>query len=229
MKKYFILILIVFLFIFTFNFASGHVNHYKKVKFLKYGVFLNNELIGTHIFNFKKEGDFFYVNTKGDFKVKKLGVVLMNYKTKSEEIYKNGQLVKFNSKTNQNEKEKFAQVILNEKNKLYINGSSHKGETESSSLVGSWWNHEIVKNSKQISPISGRIINQKVRFLGKKNILINGKEYNALHFHFLSDDNNSAEKKKLNIHVWYDSETLLWVKARYDKLGKWEYRLVEIK
>ena len=225
MKKYSVLILVVFLF--TFNFASGHVFHYKKVKFLKYGLFLNNELIGSHIFNFKQDEDFFYVKSKGDFKIDKFGVVLMDYKTESEEVYKNGQLVKFNSKTNQNEKEKFAKVILNEKNKLYIDGSSYKGETENTSLVGSWWNHEIVKNSKQISPISGRIINQKVRFLGKQNILINEKKYNALQFHFLSDDNKPANKKKLNIHVWYDSETLLWIKATYNKLGKWEYRLIE--
>ena len=225
MKKYSALILVVFLF--TFNFASGHVLHYKKVKFLKYGLFLNNELIGSHIFNFKQDGDYFYVKSKGDFKIDKLGVVLMDYKTESEEVYKNGQLVKFSSKTNQNKKEKFAKIILNEKNKLYIDGSSHKGEIENTSLVGSWWNHEIVKNSKQISPISGRIINQKVRFLGKQNVLINEKKYSALHFHFLSDDNKPAKKKKLNIHVWYDSETLLWIKATYNKLGKWEYRLIE--
>ena len=116
---------------------------------------------------------------------------------------------------------------MKEKNKLYVDGSSYKGETENTSMIGSWWNHEIVKNSKQISPISGRIIKQKVKFLGKKIISINGKNYNALHFHFLSDDSKPAKKKKLNMHVWYDSKTLLWIKASYDKLGKWEYRLIE--
>ena len=138
-------------------------------------------------------------------------------------------LIKYSSKTFQNDKEKFAKVILKEKNKLYVEGSSYKGETESTSMIGSWWNHEIVKNSKQISPISGRIIKQKVKFLGKKNISINNKNYNALHFHFLSDDNKPANKKKLNMHVWYDSETLLWIKASYDKIGKWEYRLTEVR
>ena len=60
------------------------MSHYKKVKFLKYGLFLNNKLIGNHVFNFKQE-DLFYVNSKGNFKVDKLGVVLMDYKTESEE------------------------------------------------------------------------------------------------------------------------------------------------
>ena len=199
MKKYSILVFIILFF--TINLASSHVSHYKKVKFLKYGLFFNNKLIGNHIFNFKEEGNLFYVNSKGNFKVDKLGVVLMDYKTESEEVYKNGQLIKYSSKTFQNDKEKFAKVILKEKNKLYVEGSSYKGETESTSMIGSWWNHEIVKNSKQISPISGRIIKQKVKFLGKENISVNNKNYNALHFHFLSDDNKPANKKKLNMHL----------------------------
>ena len=227
MKKYFFLFFIILLF--NTKFASSHVSHYKEVKFLKYGLFFNNKLIGNHVFNFKQEGDLFYVNSKGNFKIDKLGVVLMDYKTESEEVYKNDQLIKYSSKTLQNNKEKFAKVILNKKNKLYVEGSSYKGETENTSMIGSWWNHEIVKISKQISPISGRINRQKVKFLGKKNISINGKNYNALHFHFLSDDGKPPKKKKLNMHVWYDSKKLLWIKASYDKLGRWEYRLMEVR
>ena len=103
-----------------------------------------------------------------------------------------------------------------------------KGETDKSALIGSWWNHEIIKISKQISPISGRVNNQKVKER-KENILINGTEFNALHFHFLSDDQKSDDKKKLNIQVWYDSKTLLWIKAKYNKFGEWEYRLSEVR
>ena len=73
---------------------------------------MNDKLIGKHIFNFKQEGNLFYVKTKGDFKVNKLGVVLMDYNTESEEVYKNDQLIKYNSKTSQNDKNKFAKIIL---------------------------------------------------------------------------------------------------------------------
>ena len=48
-----------------------------------------------HVFNFKQEGDLLYVNSKGNFKIDKLGVVLMDYKTESEEVYKNDQLIKY--------------------------------------------------------------------------------------------------------------------------------------
>ncbi len=226
MKKYIILVF-VFLFI-SSSHAPSHVDHYKKIKSLKYGLYLNNKLIGNHFFTFKNEKGLFYVLSKGSFKVDKLGVVLMNYKTESEEVYKKGILIKYTSKTQQNDKIKFANVSLKNKNTFNVNGSSFKGDAASSAIIGSWWNHEIVKNSKQISPISGRIIDQKVKYLGKKNISINNIHYDALHFHFLSNDNKPNNKKKLNINVWYDSKTLLWIKSSYEKLGRWEYRLIEV-
>ena len=33
------------------------------------------------------------------------------------------------------------------------------------------------------------------------------------------------KEKKINIKIWYDVETLIWLKASYEKLGKWEYRI----
>ena len=46
------------------------------------------------------------VNSEISFEIKKLGVVLYKYHVKGTEIYENGKLVKFNSKTNQNDKDK---------------------------------------------------------------------------------------------------------------------------
>ncbi len=66
---------------------------------------------------------------------------------------------------------------------------------------------------------------QKVKFLGKKKIKLNQKVYNSLHLHFLSDDNKPLKKKKINLHVWYDTDTLVWLKMSYEKMGRWEYRL----
>ena len=224
MKKFIIFTLVALLFIIGKSVA--HVNHYKKIKSLEYELFLNDKLIGLHKFNFNKKGDLLVVNSVGNFKVTKLGIDLMNYKTKTEEIYKENQLIKFKSKTNQNDKIKFVNLEYNAKNShFYIDGSSYKGKTQISSIIGSWWNHEIVTKSKQISAVSGRVLDQKVEFLGKNKIKISDKEYNALHFLILSDDNKPLNKKKLNINVWYDSKTLLWIKSSYEKLGKWEYRL----
>lgn len=225
MKKFLTIVFLYFTLFFG-NFVLSHVNHYQNLKYLEYELFLNDDLIGSHIFNFSKKGDLLYVNTVGQFKVSKLGIDLMKYQTNTEEIYENGQLLEFKSKTTQNDKKKYVNLKFNKNENIFeVDGSSFKGKTDASLIIGSWWNHDIIKKNKQISAVSGRIIPQKVRFLGKKKIKLNDQKYNSLHLHFFSDNNKPMQKKKINLHVWYDEETLVWLKMSYDKLGRWEYRL----
>ncbi len=227
MKK--ILTFVIFYVFFNNDFSYAHVDHYKNIKLLKFNLFYNNKNIGNHTFKFNLKKNLLYVNSEGSFKINKLGVVLIDYRTVSEEVYSNGKLISYQSKTTQNDKKKFVNIKLVKEKKFEINGSSFKGLTDASAIIGSWWNHEIVKNSKQISPISGRVIDQKVKFLGQKKILIGENEYNTLHFHFFSDNEKPMSEKKLNIEIWYDKQNLNWVKAKYEKLGKWEYRLIEVR
>ena len=58
--------------------------------------------------------------------------------------------------------------------------------------------------------------------------MINNKRYNALKFNFTSSDASLSKDKKLNTTVWYDEESLLWIKASFEKTGFWEYRLKNI-
>ena len=114
-------------------------------------------------------------------------------------------------------------------NSLIIDGSSYKGKTNKEFIVGTWWNHEIVKSKAQISAISGRVIKQTVTFIGKEQLNINGKIYNTLRFNFKSSDESLPESKKLNTDIWYDEKNYLWVKAAFDKNGYWEYRIKTFK
>tara|TARA_A100000164_G_scaffold348753_1_gene351191 strand:- start:580 stop:1275 length:696 start_codon:yes stop_codon:yes gene_type:complete len=225
MKKI-ILFLIIITLVFNSSFLLSHVNHYNNLKYLEYEIYLNNELIGTHIFNFNKDKNTLTVNTEGNFKVKKLGIDLMNYSTKTKETYVDGKLNNYFSETFQNDKRKYVILTLNKNKNLFeIDGSSYKGQADEKNIIGSWWNHEIINKDKQISAVSGRILDQKVKFLGKNELILFDSKYKALKFLFLSDDNKPLKKKKINFNVWYDAETLLWLKMSYEKLGQWEYRL----
>ena len=225
MKKI-ILFLTIIITIFLPNFLSSHVKHYSDLKYLEYEIYLNNGLIGKHVFNFKKNKDTLLVNTEGKFKVKRLGIDLMDYSTKTKETYINGHLTNYSSETFQNDKRKYVILTLNKQKKLFeIDGSSFKGETDVNNIIGSWWNHEIINKKTQISAVSGRVLPQKVKFLGKKDLILFDKKYNALKFRFLSNDDKPLNKKKINFNLWYDEDSLLWLKMSYEKLGQWEYRL----
>ena len=206
--------------------VSAHVNHYSEFNYLEYELFRNDQLIGYHKYSFLRSGDKLKIESKVSFKITKLGVDLYKYFAESEEIYENDQFVGFSSKTKQNKKDKYVNIRLDDTQKnLIIDGSSYKGNTSKDTIVGTWWNHEIIKAKAQISAISGRIIEQNVKFIGKEKITINGKEYDTIRFNFKSSDTTLPESKKLNTDIWYDEKTFLWVKAAFDKTGYWEYRI----
>ena len=213
-----------------FSFKSfSHVEHYADFNYLEYELFRNNNPIGYHKYNFKRNGENLSVISEVNFKITKLGVDLYSYFAKSDENYENGIFKSYSSKTKQNKKNRYVNIELDPTNKhLIIDGSSYKGKAKKDYIVGTWWNHEIIKAKAQISGISGRIIDQTVTFIGKEEIIIGDKEYKTLRFNFKSSDQTLPDSKKLNTDIWYEENTFLWVKAAFDKKGYWEYRLKKL-
>tara|TARA_B100000029_G_C17416445_1_gene902653 strand:+ start:153 stop:836 length:684 start_codon:yes stop_codon:yes gene_type:complete len=220
-------ILVIFLFTILPFSSDAHVEHYQNLTRIEFDIYRNNNHIGKHIFNFKKKDKKIIVESEINFEIKKFGVVLYKYHVKGAEVYENGKLVEFSSKTNQNKKKKYVNLKLVD-NEYIIDGSSYKGKAPIDYLLGTWWNHSLVEAPAQISAVSGRIIKQQVTFLGKEKIDINGKTYDTLHFNFSSTDKKLAKDKKLNTDIWYDETTLNWIKASFKKKGKWEYKLVQV-
>ena len=210
-----------------FNFKSfGHVDHYANFNYLEYELFRNNQSIGYHKYDFKKEGDNLSVISEVSFKISKLGVDLYKYYANSEENYESGTFISYSSKTKQNKKDRYVNISVDSVAKhLIIEGSSYKGKADKEFIVGTWWNHEMVKAKAQISGISGRIIKQTVTFIGKEEVKIGNKVYKTLHFNFKSSDETLPESKKLDTDIWYEENTYLWVKAAFEKKGYWEYRI----
>ena len=205
---------------------NAHVDHYSKYNYLEYELFRNNKLIGYHKYKFDRENGNLKIDNEVSFKITKLGVDLYKYYAKGLETYENGVFSGFKSETNQNKKEKYVNISIdpNDKN-LIIDGSSYKGKADKNMIIGTWWNHEIVQKKAQISAVSGRIIEQKVEFIGKEEVKIGNKTYNTLRFNFSSSDPSLSRDKKLNTDIWYEEGTYLWIKAAFDKTGYWEYRL----
>ena len=225
MKK---LLLSIFIFS-TISFETfSHVDHYVKFNYLEYELFRNNTPIGYHKFDFKRDGKNLIIDSEIKFKISKLGIDLYQYYAAGQEKYIDGVFSGFSSETNQNKKEKYVNIAIDTKdNNLIIDGSSYKGKADKDFIIGTWWNHEIVQKKAQISAVSGRIIEQKVEFLGKEDVTLGDKTYKTLRFNFSSTDPSLSKDKKLNIDIWYEEDTYLWVKAAFDKTGFWEYRLKE--
>ena len=220
--------IVIFLILISLPFSTNaHVQHYDDLKRIEFDIYRNTKKIGKHIFSFNKTNGQLEVESEINFMIKKFGIVLYKYHVKGTEVYKDGELVKFNSKTNQNGKEKYVNMKL-KNGEHVIDGSSYQGKVPIDYLLGTWWNHSIVKAKAQISAVSGRIIKQKVTYLGKETLSFGEKSYDTLHYNFSSTDKKFSKDKKLNTDVWYDEETFNWIAASFKKKGKWKYILVKI-
>ena len=147
------------------------MDHYKKYNKIEMDIFRNGELIGYNYYFFTRKGNETIVTNQIKFSVKLLGATIFQVEGYGEEKYLNDQLISFNSKTLQNDKEKFVNLVFDkDKNKFNIKGSSYSGEASIDNIIGNWWSHKILQTNSQISPISGSIKEQVVTFVGKEKI-----------------------------------------------------------
>ena len=221
MKKILVLIIILF----SSN-VLAHMDHYKKYNKIEMDIFRNGELIGYNYYFFKKNGDETIVANQIKFSVKLLGATIFQVEGYGEEKYIQDQLISYNSKTLQNDKEKFVNLVFNkDKKKFDIKGSSYSGEASIHNIIGNWWSHKILQSNTQISPISGSVKEQIVTFVGKEKIEQYGKIYEVDHFKLQSKDMSLPKNKRLDFDIWFDKKNSMIVRVSYSRMGNWEYRL----
>ena len=222
MKKVFIFLIIT---IYS-TISYAHIGHYKKFNKIEMEIFRNGELIGYNYYFFTRNGDRTIITNQIKFSVKLLGTTVFQVEGYGEEKYLKDQLISYNSKTFQNDREKFVNLLFNENNNEFdIKGSSYNGKASNNNIIGNWWNHKILQADSQISPISGSIKDQVVTFVGKENIIQYGQTYNVEHFTLKSKDMSLPKNKRLNFDIWYDKRNSMIIKVSYSRMGDWEYRL----
>jgi len=222
MKK---ILFFIFLLIYSFN-SSAHMAHYNKFNKIEMEILRDGEVIGYNYYFFKKDSNNTTVTNQLKFTVKLLGATIFEVESYGEEKYINDKLISFNSKTLQNNKEKFVNLKLNEqKNKFEIKGSSYSGEASIDNVIGNWWSHKILQTNSQISPISGSIKEQVVTFIRKEKIELYGKTHEVEHFKLTSKDMSIPKDKRLNFEIWFDKKSALILKVSYSRMGNWEYRV----
>ena len=200
--------------------------HYNKFNKIEMEVLKDGKVIGYNYYFFKKDSDTMTVTNQLKFTVKILGATIFEIEGYGEEIYVKDKLVSFNSKTRQNDKDKYVMLKLNNQTNEYdIKGSSYNGKASLENVIGNWWSHKILQTNTQISPISGSIKEQVVTFIGKEKLELYGKSYNVEHFKLTSKDMSLPKDKRLNFDIWFDKKNSLILKVAYSRLGNWEYKV----
>ena len=222
MKKY----IYILLFITCAFKAHSHTSHYQGIIKIEMDVIRNGEIIGYSNYFFEHGHEKMTVKNYTNFKVDLFGVTIFSILSEAIEKYENDKLIYFKSNTFQNDKEKYVNLHYEKSSKEFIiDGSSYKGKASNDCVIGNWWNHQILKAKKQISPLSGSIKEQVVTLIGEENIIINNKKYLTNHYKLKSKNENLPKDKKLNFDIWYDPKNSLILKVSYSRMGKWEYKV----
>ena len=222
MKKF---LFLIFLLTFSLN-SNAHMAHYNKFSKIEMEVLRNGEVIGYNYYFFKKDLDNTIVTNQFKFTIKLFGASIFEVESYGEEIYDKDKLISFNSKTQQNKKDKYVHLKLNDKeNKYEIKGSSYTGSASIENVIGNWWSHKILQTNSQISPISGSIKEQVVTFIKKEKVELYGNTYEVEHFKLTSKDMSIPEDKRLNFDIWFNKKNALILKVTYSRMGNWEYRV----
>ena len=202
------------------------MEHYNKYNKIEMDIFRNGELIGYNYYFFTKKGNETTVTNQINFSVKVFGATIFQVEGYGEEKYLKDQLISYDSKTLQNDKEKFVNLVFDkDKNKFNIKGSSYSGEASINNIIGNWWSHKILQTDSKISPISGSIKEQVVTFVGKEKIQQYGKTYEVDHFKLNYKDMSLPKDKRLDFDIWFDKKNSMIIKVSYSRIGNWEYRL----
>lgn len=225
MKKFFFFLIFL---LNSFN-STAHIAHYNNYNKIEMEILRDGEVIGYNYYFFKRDGNETLVSNQIKFTVKILGATIFKIESYGEEKYIDDKLISFNSKTLQNDKEKFVKLELNKKtDKFDILGSSYNGEASLNNVIGNWWSHNILTANSQISPISGSVKEQVVTFIAKEKIDLYGKTYETERFKLTSKDMSLPKDRRLDFEIWYDKKNNIIRKVTYSRMGDWEYRVKNI-
>jgi hypothetical protein len=222
MKKF---LFFIFFLMYSFS-SSAHMAHYSKFNKIEMEILKGGEVIGYNYYFFKKDKNETTVTNQIKFTVELFGATIFEIEGYGEERYIKDKLISFNSKTRQNNKDKYVNLKLDEQENIFnIKGSSYSGKASTDNVVGNWWSHKILQAKSQISPVSGSIKEQIVTFVGKEKLELFGKIYDVEHFKLTSKDMSIPKDKRLNFDIWFDKKNALILKVTYSQLGNWEYRV----
>ena len=214
-----------FFILFSFFNVFADESHYKNISKIEMEVLRNEKIIGYSNYFFKHSGDTMIVENYTKFNVEMFGINVFTINSKSKEIYEKDKLLSFESSTSQNDKKKFVKLTYDKnKNKFIINGSSYVGEANQENIIGNWWNAKILETKTQISPLSGSIKKQEVKFTNEDQVEYKNKKIKLSQFKLKSTE-DLPDDKKLDFDIWLEPNKGIIFKVKYHRLGSWEYRL----
>jgi len=164
-----------------------------------YDIIRQGSQIGTNTVDIERRGDRVQVNMMTKVSVKVMFIEAYHLEHEASETWKSGQLVAFNSQTDDNgTKHQVTAAPMAGKLDLTIDGRHN--DAPLSLRPASFWDKSFDTQTELFDPANGKQLAVKVKDLGEDKIVIHGLQHQTHHYKISGD---------LNRDVWFDGDSLV--------------------
>ncbi len=165
-----------------------------------------NDKIGTDTIDIEHENDTITVKLKTDVSVKVMYIEAYRYEHTCNETWKNGQLVAFKSRTNDNGT-KHAIDVTAAPDKLSMDADGKHSELPKTAAPVSLWSKDVIHKNDGFDPDTGKRMAIKVTDVGEEVLTIHGTPHQTHHYKIA--DTLGGEFAR---DLWYDGDVLVRTK-----------------
>lgn len=165
-----------------------------------------NDKIGTDTIDIEHENDTITVKVKTDVSVKVMFIEAYRYEHSCNETWKNGQLVAFQSRTNDNGT-KHAIDVTAAPDKLSMDADGKHSDLPKTAAPASLWGKDAIHQFDAFDPDTGKRMAIKVTDLGEEVLALHGVSRQTHHYKIA--DTLTGEFAR---DLWYDGDVLVRTK-----------------
>jgi hypothetical protein len=175
---------------------------------IAFDVFRDGEPLGHHHISIRHEADEVHVEIDIELEVNLAFITVFRYDHSNREIWKNGQLVSIDTRTDDDGTAYWLRGRATEDG-FQVEGTSGSFLAPASVMPTSYWNAAIVDHTELLDTQHGRLIDVTVRPGGDETVMLEGRSVAVKRFQVSGD---------LDLTIWYthDGE---WAKTSFEARG----------
>lgn len=162
--------------------------------------------IGTDMVDIEQQNDTTTVKIKTDLSVKVMFIEAYRYEYSCNETWKNGQLVTFKSRTNDNGT-KHSIDVTSAPDKLSMDVDGKHRDLPKTAGPASVWGKDLINRVEAFEPDTGKRLTIKVSDLGDETITINGVSHKTHHYKIADTLTGDFARD-----IWFDGDVLVRTK-----------------
>ncbi len=151
--------------------------------------------VGTHTFDFDRQGDALGVRITTNIAVKIAFITVYRFEHKGEEMWKADHLVELKTRTNDDGTSHSLDAAVGGGG-VVANGDGKQHNFDANIVPGSLWNIRVIKQTVLLNSLDGTQMPVTVSDLGDERVLARGMQIAAHHYHIDGG---------LKRDVWYDA------------------------